>query len=95
MKKFGVDVIFDEVVRIDLVECVYYEGLCKFIVKIVNGKEYKVRMIIIVVGVVLRKLRVFGEEEFIGKGVFYCVICDGLFFKGKKVIVVGGGNIVF
>ncbi|AMQ18639.1 thioredoxin-disulfide reductase [Thermococcus peptonophilus] len=92
VKKLGVDVIFDEVVKIDPAECAYYEGPCKFTVKTANGKEYKSRTIIIAVGAAPRKLRVPGEEELTGKGVSYCATCDGPLFKGKKVIVVGGGN---
>ncbi len=55
-------------------------------------KEYKAKSIIIATGRKPRKLNVPGEEEFIGKGISYCVTCDGAFFKNKKVVVVGGGN---
>ena len=92
VKKLGVDVVFDEVERIDPAECAYYEGPCKFTVKTKNGKGYKGRTIIIAVGAAPRKLKVPGEEELTGKGVSYCATCDGPLFKGKKVIVVGGGN---
>jgi len=37
-------------------------------------------------------LEVPGEDEFLGRGVSYCAVCDGFFFKNKKVLVVGGGN---
>ena len=92
VKKLGVEVIFDEVERIDPAECAYYEGPCKFRVRTANGKEYKGRTIIIAVGAAPRKLRVPGEEELTGRGVSYCATCDGPLFKGKRVIVVGGGN---
>ncbi|MDV3103777.1 thioredoxin-disulfide reductase [Thermococcus waiotapuensis] len=92
VKKLGVDVVFDEVERIDPAECAYYEGPCKFTVKTKNGREYKGRTIIIAVGAAPRKLNVPGEEEFTGRGVSYCATCDGPLFKGKKVVVVGGGN---
>jgi len=92
VKKLGVEVIFDEVERIDPAECAYYEGPCKFAVKTKNGKEYKAKTIIITVGAAPRKLHVPGEEEFTGRGVSYCATCDGPLFKGKKVVVVGGGN---
>lgn len=92
VKNLGVDVVFDEVERIDPAECAYYEGPCKFAVKTKNGKEYKAKTIIIAVGAAPRKLKVPGEEELTGKGVSYCATCDGPLFKGKKVIVVGGGN---
>ncbi|WP_457750556.1 thioredoxin-disulfide reductase [Thermococcus sp.] len=92
VKNLGVDVVFDEVERIDPTECAYYEGPCKFAVRTKNGKEYKAKTIIIAVGAAPRKLHVPGEDEFIGKGVSYCATCDGPLFKGKRVIVVGGGN---
>ncbi|ASJ15131.1 thioredoxin-disulfide reductase [Thermococcus radiotolerans] len=92
VKKLGVEVIFDEVERIDPTECAYYEGPCKFAIKTKNGKEYKAKTIIITVGAAPRKLHVPGEEEFTGRGVSYCATCDGPLFKGKKVVVVGGGN---
>ncbi len=92
VKNLGVDVVFDEVERIDPTECAYYEGPCKFAVKTKNGKAYKAKTIIIAVGAAPRKLHVPGEEEFTGRGVSYCATCDGPLFKGKKVIVVGGGN---
>ncbi|WP_297464846.1 thioredoxin-disulfide reductase [Thermococcus sp.] len=92
VKKLGVDIIFDEVIRIDPAECAYYEGPCKFTVKTRNGKEYRGKTIIIAVGASPRKLKVPGEERLTGKGVSYCATCDGPLFKGKKVIVVGGGN---
>ncbi len=92
VKRLGVDIVFDEVERIDPAECAYYEGPCKFTVKTKNGKEYRAKTIIIAVGAAPRKLKVPGEEELTGKGVSYCATCDGPLFKGKKVVVVGGGN---
>ncbi|HHH99997.1 MAG TPA: thioredoxin-disulfide reductase [Thermococcus litoralis] len=92
VKKLGVPIVFDEVERIDPTECAYYEGSCKFNVKTKNGKVYKARAVIIAVGAEPRKLRVPGEDKFYGRGVSYCATCDGPLFKGKDVIVVGGGN---
>jgi len=54
--------------------------------------EYTARAIIIASGSIHKRLRVPGEEEFEGRGVSYCALCDGAFFKGLKVLVVGGGN---
>lgn len=48
--------------------------------------------VIIATGAKHRRLGVPGEEEFIGKGVSYCATCDGPFFKGKKMLIVGGGD---
>lgn len=47
---------------------------------------------IIASGASARKLGVKNENEFIGRGVSYCATCDGAFFKGKTVAVIGGGN---
>lgn len=60
----------------------------------VGLKIYKVWVIIIVIGVEYWKFGVVGEEEFSGCGVFYCVVCDGVFFKNCELIVVGGGDFV-
>jgi thioredoxin reductase (NADPH) len=53
---------------------------------------YQVGAIILCTGTEHKKLEVPGEAELVGKGVSYCAACDGFFFKGKRVIVVGGGN---
>jgi len=53
---------------------------------------YQVGAVILCTGTEHRKLDVPGESELIGKGVSYCATCDGFFFKGKRVVVVGGGN---
>ena len=57
-----------------------------------DSSEYESKAVIITSGSKHRLLGVSGEEEFQGRGVSYCAICDGYFFKGKKVLVVGGGN---
>lgn len=54
--------------------------------------KYFVGAVILCTGSQHRKLGVKGEDEFAGRGVSYCATCDGFFFKGKKVVVVGGGN---
>ena len=54
--------------------------------------EYFSKSIILTTGGNHRHLNVKGESEFIGKGVSYCAKCDGFFFKGKDVLVIGGGN---
>lgn len=92
VKKLNVDVIFDEVIKIESTECPYYEGPCQFKIITKNGKEYRTRTVIIAVGAEPRKLHVPGEKEFTGRGVSYCATCDGPLFVGKEVIVIGGGN---
>ncbi len=60
-----------------------------------SGKEVKTDFVIIATGAARKKLDVPGEEELKGKGVSYCAVCDGPFFKGKRVAVVGGGSTAF
>ena len=57
-----------------------------------TGESFESRSIILATGAQWRKLNVPGEEENIGQGVAYCPHCDGPFFKGKDVSVIGGGN---
>jgi thioredoxin reductase (NADPH) len=57
-----------------------------------NNSKYSAKAIIFCCGTTYRKLGVKGEEEFIGKGISYCSICDGMLFKDRDVVVVGGGN---
>lgn len=59
---------------------------------ITNKDTYKSKTIILATGSSHRPLDVKGEEEFKGKGVSYCATCDGFFFSGRDVIMVGGGN---
>lgn len=62
--------------------------------KIVKTKEaeFRAKSVIIATGAKPMKLGVKGEEEFVGRGVSYCAVCDGAFYKDKVVAVVGGGN---
>ena len=62
--------------------------------KTIKTKEYnfKAKSVIIATGASPMKLGVKGEEEYLGRGVSYCAICDGAFYKDKTVTVVGGGN---
>ncbi|MFB0502158.1 MAG: thioredoxin-disulfide reductase [Candidatus Bathyarchaeia archaeon] len=57
-----------------------------------DRSAYTASAVIIASGCHYRSLGVSGEEEFRGRGVSYCAVCDGAFFKGGKVLVVGGGN---
>ena len=59
---------------------------------ITEKKEYQCRSIILATGAENRPLGLEREKEFIGAGVSYCATCDGAFFKGKNVAIVGGGN---
>ncbi|MBR6015114.1 MAG: FAD-dependent oxidoreductase, partial [Firmicutes bacterium] len=61
--------------------------------EVVTGKNtYTAGAVIIATGSESRKLGLAGEDELIGKGISYCATCDGAFFRGKAVAVVGGGN---
>ena len=83
--RFGGEIKTGEVEKIEL------NGNEK-IVKMKNGEILKTDVLIIASGSSRKKLSVKGEEELVGKGVSYCAICDGAFFKNKEVAVVGGGD---
>lgn len=54
--------------------------------------KYLAKTIIIATGASPKKLGIRGEDEYIGKGVSYCAVCDGAFYKNKTIVVIGGGN---
>ena len=66
-----------------------------FKVRTDDGRIYSGRTLILATGKRHRLLNVPGEKELVGRGVAYCATCDAPFFKGKKVVVVGGGNSAF
>jgi thioredoxin reductase (NADPH) len=82
---FGARLVYDEVVSVD------FSNGSPFTVK-TYGSEYQADAVIVTAGASPRRLGIPGEEEFIGRGVSYCGTCDGFFFRGKDVIVVGGGD---
>lgn len=57
-----------------------------------HNRDYKARAIILASGAQYKKIGVPGEEELGGRGVSYCAVCDGAFFKGKDLFVIGGGD---
>ena len=57
-----------------------------------GSKEYRARAIIITTGAEYKKMGIPGETELGGRGVSYCAVCDGAFFKKKELVVVGGGD---
>lgn len=85
IREFGVEITYGEVVGFEA------RGNRR-VVKIEDGTEYVAKTIIISTGGLPRKLEVPGELEFAGGGVSYCAICDGAFFKGQVLAVVGGGD---
>jgi thioredoxin reductase (NADPH) len=82
---FGARLVYDEVAEVNL-----SEG-APFYVK-THGEEYQADALIITAGASPRRLGIPGEDELIGRGVSYCATCDGFFFRGKDVVVVGGGD---
>ena len=80
----GAAVEFENVVEIRA------DGQEKYVVK--EDNEYTARAVILATGAVNRPLGVDGEDDFVGAGISYCATCDGAFFKGKDVAVVGGGS---
>ncbi|AEE14527.1 thioredoxin reductase [Thermodesulfobium narugense DSM 14796] len=59
---------------------------------ITSDDSYRSKAVLLATGASKRKLKVPGEASFYGKGVSYCALCDGYFYKGKEVFIVGGGN---
>ena len=80
----GVEVIYDEVLKVEL------DGKVK---KVTTPSEtYEAKVVIIASGNVPRRLGVENEDELAMNGISWCAICDGPLYKGRKVIVIGGGN---
>lgn len=61
-------------------------------IQLANGDRLKTHAVILAAGGNPRKLNIPGENEYYGKGVSYCAVCDGFFFRNKTVIVIGGGD---
>lgn len=83
-EKFGARLEIDEVIEVD------FSGWPLGIKT--HGNAYEAKAVIVATGASPRKLGVPGEEEFTGRGVSYCATCDGFFFRGKDIVVVGGGD---
>lgn len=85
-KKFGATF------EMDTVEAISRQEDGTFRVTTQLGKRYHATTVLITAGGTPRKLGVPGEKEFAGRGVSYCAVCDGAFFKGEVLAVVGGGD---
>ena len=83
-KEFGAQFAYEDVLDVDL------DGDTKTVKTKKN--EYKAKTVILAMGATPRKLGVNGEERFAGRGVSYCATCDGAFYRGKDVCVIGGGD---
>jgi thioredoxin reductase (NADPH) len=84
-KSYDLEIIQEEVALVE-------PGLKFHSVRLANGKILNSHAVILATGGSPRKLGVAGELEYYGKGVSYCATCDGFFFRGKDVVVVGGGD---
>jgi thioredoxin reductase (NADPH) len=84
-RSYGLEVITQAAVEIQ-------PGLDLHCVKLDNGNRLSTHAIILATGGSPRRLNIPGEKEHYGKGVSYCAVCDGFFFRDKTVVVVGGGD---
>ncbi len=84
-RSYGLEVIAQEALEIE-------PGLDLHAVKLDNGDRLSSHAVILATGGSPRQLNIPGEKEFYGKGVSYCAVCDGFFFRDKTVVVVGGGD---
>ena len=64
-----------------------------FDIQLADGNSLETKTVILAMGAEHSKLGVQGEKEYTGKGVSYCATCDGAFYRGKRVVVVGGGDV--
>ncbi|NPA10688.1 MAG: thioredoxin-disulfide reductase [Epsilonproteobacteria bacterium] len=88
-KRFGCEIKSEEVTEIQ--QWKMENGKLGFNVK-THKNEYQTKAVIIATGSAPRRAGFEGEEEFIGKGVSYCAVCDGFFYKNRVVAVIGGGD---
>jgi thioredoxin reductase (NADPH) len=84
-EKYGLETLFQEVIAIE-------PGLEYHTVGLDNGKKINTYSVILAMGGSPKKMGVPGEDDNYGKGVSYCAVCDGFFFRNKNVVVVGGGD---
>ncbi|PPG49239.1 thioredoxin-disulfide reductase [Rathayibacter sp. AY2B3] len=84
-EKFGAETFYDDVTSLDL------EGEVKT-VHLGSGESIEARTVVVATGSAYRKLGLHDEDRLSGHGVSWCATCDGFFFKGKTIAVVGGGD---
>ena len=84
VKNLGAELVEDEIESVEKQE--------HYIIKTKSGKEFSGEALVYALGGEKRRLGVPGEEEFLGKGVFFCVTCDGPMFRDRVVAVAGGGD---
>ena len=84
-QSYGLEIRSDEVAELE-------PGLDSHTVKLASGNTLRSHAVILATGGNPRKLEIPGEDELYGKGVSYCAVCDGFFFRDKTVVVIGGGD---
>lgn len=84
-ERFGARIVFDDAVSVELLEPV------KTVIA-GNGDVYRTHAVVLAMGSSHRKLGVAGEDRLSGRGISWCATCDGFFFRGKDIAVVGGGD---
>jgi thioredoxin reductase (NADPH) len=84
-RAYGLEEINEEVTAIE-------PGIEHHTVRLAGGQVLRSHAVILATGGSPRKLEIPGESEYYGKGVSYCAVCDGFFFRGKELVVVGGGD---
>jgi thioredoxin reductase (NADPH) len=82
--RFGAEYVTDDVTRVDFSEQPFRVW--------VGDEEYRADSIVVATGASARQIGLPSEQAMQGKGVTYCAVCDGAFYRGKEVIVVGGGD---
>ena len=85
-ERFGTKYVYDSVARAQLAEGP------PFRIETQGGETHEADAVIVTIGANPRALGIPGEAEYVGHGVSYCATCDGFFFRGKDVVVVGGGD---
>lgn len=83
-ERLGVAVAREEIVSLSVEDA--------FVLKTSGGNEYRARTVLIATGKQRSALRVSGFEEYRGKGISFCATCDGFFYRGKKIAIVGSGD---
>lgn len=86
-EKFGANIVYEAVTSLELDD--------KIKIVRTDSTEFAVKAVVLAMGAKPRLLGVQGEREYSGRGVSYCATCDGMFFRGKTVVVNGGGDTAF
>lgn len=85
IQSFGAELIYDTVVNVDFTTW-------PFKIKTEENREFKALSVILATGATPKKLNIEGEQQYWGKGVTTCAVCDARFFKDQDVVIVGGGD---